>query len=271
MQDRLTRVAVTTSHADAEIFLQGATVTRFVPKGRGPVLYLSPNSNFEPGKAIRGGVPLIFPWFGPHPTDKSAPQHGFVRAAPWTIAHVDAGPDTVLVRLAFDASERAPGVRLEYEVRVSAELDLALTVVNDSLQPFRYEDGLHTYLQVADVRTTELRGLAGRTYIDKMDGMKRKVQDPDPLVLTGPTDRVYLDAPGPVTVKDGDRTITVEKEGSQATVVWNPWDSGAAKLKDLGASEWVRMVCVEAANAADNAVELPPGTSHTTRTRIRCT
>ena len=102
------------------------------------------------------------------------------------------------------------------------------------------------------------------TYIDKTDGMKRKILDVDPLRLTGTTDRVFLDTSATCAVMDPvlGRRLVVEKTGSSTTVVWNPWDEKARAMADLGPDAWRSMLCVETANAADNARHLASGDRH---------
>jgi glucose-6-phosphate 1-epimerase len=271
------RVRVTSPAAEAEIYLHGAHVTHFQPRGHKPVLFMSAASHFDPAKAIRGGVPLIFPWFGPNAADPKAPQHGFARSQSWARADVthDADGAGVVVRFTLaptDASRKhwPHEFTATFTVSVGKALDMALEVVNTSAGAFRYEEALHTYLAVGDIRRTTVDGLAGRTFIDKVDKAARKQQPPGPFGITGETDRVYLDTPDTVTVNDAanGRTLVVSKSGSASTVVWNPWVDKAKAMADFGDDEWPGMLCVETANAADNAVTLTPGARHTMRATV---
>ena len=151
-----------------------------------------------------------------------------------------------------------------HRVRIGPRLELELEVENRSHEPFGFEEALHTYLRVGDVREATVSGLAGTTYIDKTDAMKRKVQADEPLRLSGATDRVFLGTRGPCVVDDPvlDRRLVIEKRGSATTVVWNPWHEKAAAMADLGGDVWPWMLCVETANAADDAVRLAPGQRH---------
>ena len=128
---------------------------------------------------------------------------------------------------------------------------------------------LHTYFTIGDIRKTQLGGLSGRSYLDKMDGAKKKVQE-GPIRFSGETDRVYIETPDAVTVKDEamNRKITVSKENSLATVVWNPWIEKARRMPDFGDEEWPGMVCVETANAAEHAITLQAGERHVMRAKI---
>lgn len=259
----------------AHVYLHGAHVTHFKPAGGSPVLFMSKASLFQSGKAIRGGVPVIFPWFGAKADDPKAPQHGFARAQRWALQEIDLDGDAAVVTLALGPGETSQkfwphDFEVLYTVRVGSSLTLTLEVRNAGSSAFTFEEALHTYLTVGDVRRCELTGLEGRTFIDKVDKFQRKTQQ-GPIVITGETDRVYVNTPDRVTVNDraGGRTLLVDKTGSQSTIVWNPWVEKARAMADFGDDEWPGMVCVETANAAENAVTLKPGDSHTMTAVIR--
>lgn len=272
----LVRCSVTTPAAEAEVYLHGGHVTHYQPRGARPVLFTSAQSRFDATAAIRGGVPVIFPWFGARADHPSAPAHGFARTAEWEVESVRRADGGVAVVLRLDAGEamRAawphPFV-LRHRVTVGAALDLALVVDNPGAGPLVFEEALHTYLAVGDVREALVTGLGGTTYIDKTDGMRRKHQGGGPLRLNGETDSVYLATRAACVVDDpaGGRRLVVDKAGSDTTVVWNPWAAKARAMADLGDEEWLRMLCVETANAADDRVTLAPGARHEMRALIR--
>ena len=272
----LTKLVATTPHATAEVYLHGAHVTHYQPTGQPPVLFLSKQSRFESGKAIRGGVPICFPWFGPLEGHPAAPAHGFVRTAEWTLAKTATHDDgTVTVELSFHCdndlhADWPHAFRATYTVTVGPELRTSLTVSHARGEPFLYEAALHTYLVVSDVKTVTVTGLENTPWRDKVLG--REVDGVDgPIRFAGETDRVYLDTTAPVTVDDQslNRRIVVTKDGSESTVVWNPWVAKAAALADFGDDEWPGMVCVETANVGGGAVTLGPGQSHTTTAVVR--
>lgn len=272
----VSRVRVRGARADAEVLLHGALVTRWQPAGAAPVLFLSGRAPDAPGRAPRGGVPLVFPWFGPHPTDRRAPMHGFARTRPWRLVASEVADDAVALELALedDAETRAawpPAFALRYRVTVGDALTLALEVVNRSDAPFTFEVALHTYLAVGDVERIAITGLEDTPYIDKVDAFTRKRHDGGPLRLTGETDRVFLGTRARCVVADPalGRRLSVDKTGSATTVVWNPWATRAAAIADLEAGGWRRMVCVETANAADDAVSLAAGGRHVTSATLR--
>jgi glucose-6-phosphate 1-epimerase len=262
------------SKATAEIYVNGATVTHYEVPGR-VVLFCSRTSKFELGKAIRGGAPVIFPWFGPHPTDPKLPQHGLVRAAEWTIASTHRyANDEAAVVLALESSDATRAIwphefALRYTVTVGKRLELALEVTNTSAAEFRFEEALHTYLAVSDVRNIRITGLESAEYVDKVEGQARKRLDDTPLTFTGETDRVFVDTTAECRLHDpANGDIVVRKDGSLSTVIWNPWDTKAESLADLAGGQWPAFVCIETANAMGNAVTLAPGESHTMKAII---
>jgi glucose-6-phosphate 1-epimerase len=273
----LIRAIVATPQAGAQVYLHGAHVTHYQPRGERPVLFMSARSWFEPGKPIRGGVPIVFPWFGPRAGDPAAPAHGFARLAEWRMESATQAADgSVTLVLGLEASKATHpawphGYELRYRVTVGSTLELVLEVRNSSAQAMTFEEALHTYLAVSDVRQVSIVGLAGTQYLDKTDGMRRKTQGPEPIRITGETDRVYLNMRMTCVVDDakGGRRLAVKKSGSDVTVVWNPWIAKAQAMPDFGDDEWPRMLCIETCNAADHAVTLPPGHRHEMRATIR--
>lgn len=267
----LVALDITTGLGQARLFLQGAHLTAWQPVGHAPVLFLSAASHFTPGKAIRGGVPVIFPWFGPRPGDPADPQHGFVRSANWFLEALDIAPDqtvTVVLRMEDSETTRASwphAFTLRYRMTFGATLRLELAVENRAATAFNFEEALHTYLAVSDVRQVVLNGLAETEFIDKVDGFTRKRLGSKTLTFDGETDRVFLNTLASCVVDDPGlhRRIVIEKTGSANTVVWNPWKDKARALSDFGDDEWPQMLCVETANAAENAVTLPAGQTHT--------
>jgi D-hexose-6-phosphate mutarotase len=266
----LVQVDVRSPLATARLYVDGGHVAQFQPAGGAPVLFLSRQSHFTPGKPIRGGVPVCFPWFGPKAGEPDAPMHGFARTMDWTLASTAQNPDgSVTLVLALESSDytraRWPhDFRLRHRVTVGAELSLALEVENPSAAPITYEAALHTYLAVADVRQAAITGLEGASYLDKTDGFKLKTLGPAPLRLEGETDRVFPNHRGPCTLDDraAGRRITIETSGSATTVVWNPWIAKATAMPDFGDDEWPHMLCIETANTGENAVTLAPGATH---------
>jgi len=273
----LVRAVLTSPRATARVYLHGGHVTYYQPRGQAGVLFLSERSRYGRGEVIRGGVPVIFPWFGPRAGHPGSPQHGFARRVPWTVVAAGPAPHgavSVTLELVADDATRAEWeaeFRLRYTVTVGDTLDLTLVTENRGTSALSFEQALHTYVAVADVRGVTVAGLAGTTYIDKPDGMQRKREDSPAVRFVAETDRVYLDTTTVCVIDDpgrGRQTV-IEKEGSQTTVLWNPGAERAQAMSDLGNDDWRRFVCVETANAADNAVRLAPGDSHALRAVVR--
>jgi D-hexose-6-phosphate mutarotase len=267
-------IRIANASADAEIYVQGAHVTAFQPKGQAPVVWTSAASLFQPGKAIRGGIPICWPWFGPHPTNASFPAHGFARSAPWELVGVEpaASATRITLRLTSPAPipEQFPApFSLTYTIEVGARLTLTLTYVNASHEAQVVTEALHTYLAVSDVRAVTIAGLAGVAYDDKVT-RGHATEGTAPIRLGGETDRVYLDTATPVTVTDPGlrRALRISKTGSRSTVVWNPWVEKAKSMADFGDDEWPAMLCIEAANAHADRVTVAAGATHTIATEI---
>ena len=273
----LVRAVISTAAADADLYLQGAHVTHWTPRGQRPVLFVSPNSLFAPGKAIRGGVPIIFPWFGGRGDGKPGPAHGFARSLEWAVEGTqlrDDGKVEITLALAPNDATRGFGYaafHLRFRVTVGAELEMELETRNDAKEPLIYEEALHTYFAIADIHQASVSGLEGTTYIDKTDGFKRKQLGNEPVRVAKETDQVHLSTQATCVVHDAvwNRRIIVEKSGSGSTVVWNPWSDKTKGMSDMTPGAWKEMICVETANAADNAVHLAPGASHKLTATIR--
>lgn len=274
------RAEIKTPTCTAQIYLQGAHVSQWQPTGQKPVLFLSKNSLFMPGKAIRGGVPLIFPWFGARVADAdlypNSPAHGFARTSNnWQL--IDAGLSDDDLLLSFELTEddvsRSFGFekfKLTYKVSVGQELELELIVENNSSEAMKIEEAFHTYLEVSDIEKITLKGLEKAEYLDKTDGMKKKIQDESDLVFLGEIDRPYLNSESKIEIYDPNwkRRIVVDKLNSRTTVIWNPWKELASKMSDMEIDGWKRMVCVESANADENSISLPPGSHHAMHARV---
>ncbi len=262
----LPRVTVTSDLAAAELYFHGAHLTAFQPRGAKPVLFMSKESNFDPAKPIRGGVPVIFPWFGPKAGAPESPAHGFARIRHWDLESCAVQADGA-VRVVFSLAVDAATLRMTFTIARSLEMEME---VRAAAVPLTFEEALHTYFVVGDVRQVSVNGLQGVEYIDKVDGFKRKTQSPEPIRITGETDRVYLNTLSPCVIRDPvlARSITVEKESSGTTVVWNPWIAKAKAMADFGDEEWPQMICIETANVGEGAIRLEAAQTHRMKTRI---
>jgi glucose-6-phosphate 1-epimerase len=222
----------------AVVTLHGAHVVEFIPNGMSDVLFVSEKSEFVSGKAIRGGVPVCFPWFGAAPAGQSG-SHGFVRNTAWELLE-DNGDSAVF---GFENAQ----FQLRYTVTVAAELTLKLQIRNLTANEFAYSGALHTYFRVGDVSRVTLDGIADTVYFDSLTGTE--VRQTAPLVIDREVDRIYR-SDAAVTIHDPElkRSIRIAKSGSNSTVIWNPWIDKSRRLADFGDNEYPRMLCVEAAN-----------------------
>jgi glucose-6-phosphate 1-epimerase len=269
----LDRLVLEADDGEAHVYLHGAHVTHFQPRGARPVLFLSGRSHFEagtPGKAIRGGVPLCFPWFGDRAGDAGAPAHGFARTLTWRLGEVIRNrTGTMQATLHLDPNAYTRGLyphefAATLLVTVGARLAMELVVRNAGTTSMVVEEAFHCYFAVGDVRRVTVGGLEGLPYVDKTDHFARKPGESAPITIAGEIDRVYPGAHGDATISDPvwSRRIVVRKSGSATTVVWNPGADKARTMADLGEGDWQAMVCVEAANAMDDALTFAPGATH---------
>ena len=257
----LPKINLQTEGSAAEIYLHGAHVTGFQKTGEPPFLFMSPLSHFARDKAIRGGVPVCLPWFGPREGDV---MHGFARFTEWELAETKAAPKGgATVRLKLPAAAiKAPWPRFdaEFVLTVAATLSMELIVTNRSERNLEFENCLHTYFSVGDIRDISLTGLSSAYYLDKTDQGARKRETADAIRITAETNRVYLDTTSAVEIHDAKfrRAVRVEKSGSASTVVWNPWTTQAMP-DDFDQKDHQRMICIESGNVGPNKLTLAPG------------
>lgn len=267
----LPMLEITTAWSTAEIYLHGAHVTNFRKRDEPPLLFLSQCSRFESAHPIRGGIPVIFPWFGAR---EGMGMHGFARIKSWELKEVSPAADgSMSVRLRLPDSPEAgayPAFVAEYVITVNEGLTLELVVTNKSTDAtLEFEECLHSYFAVEDISAATIVGLQGISYLDKVANFEKKTETNDAIRISSEVDRVYLNTTGPVEIRDGrlGRVIRVETEHSDSTVVWNPWVAKAQEMPDFGNDEYYKMVCVESGNVNANKVVLGPG--KTSRMRVK--
>jgi glucose-6-phosphate 1-epimerase len=265
----LPKIEITTPASSAEIYLHGAQVTSWRPAGAEDVIFVSEHSRWEDGKAIRGGVPVCFPWFRAKADDPKAPAHGFVRTKSWKLTSLKQKGDSVIVEIETTSNEDTLkwwpyDFHLLHRVTVGTNLTMELIVTNTSSTSLRFEEALHTYHRVGEVHGVRVAGLDGAVFLDNTDSNREKTQQGD-IVPSKATDNAYLNTETTLELIDPtlQRRIRIEKQHSGTTIVWNPWEQGAKALADLGDDEWKTMVCVEASNILGSAVELAPAQQHT--------
>jgi len=273
----LTKVRITSREAVGEMYLHGAHVTCWKPAGWEEALFLSSQSRWEDGQAIRGGVPICFPWFGSKADDPKAPAHGFVRTRAWQIESIERTGDAVTVSMFTESDEDSARwwpaeFRLVHRATFGRELSLELVVTNTGKTSLRFEEALHAYHSVGNIEKARVRGLDGVHYLDKTDSNRKKMQQGE-IVIASETDRIYLDTTGAMELEDPvlHRCTRVTKENSQTTVVWNPWVQKAHSLSDFADDDWKQMICIETSNVSDFSLSLDPGEQHTMKALVRIT
>ena len=202
-------------------------------------------------------------------------MHGFARTSIWTVVTTEGSPaDGASLSLTCAAAHSSPEMwphKAELSLLVSLRgsgLELKLETRNTGEHAFDLTEALHSYFQISDVSNVVVEGVDGLTYIDKVRDNKRATQT-GRVHIEGEVDRIYLSHHGPAEIVDQKlrRRTRIRKSGSASTVIWNPDAAKAARLADIeppgSAQEFRRFVCVETANAADNAVSLAPAQSHT--------
>ena len=276
----LIAIDINNAHGTASICLQGGQILSWQPVSTAePMIWLSSAAKFAPQTSIRGGIPVCWPWFSAHASDASFPMHGFARTQPWQVKStrsLDDGSTEISLTLPLTTAMQAMWphqAQLDMLINVGETLKIALITRNLGVSDFVITEALHTYFSVSDVAQVQVEGLDGIHFHDKAAGWSEGDQV-GAISFAAEVDRVYVNTPERCTIVDPafNRRIHIAKLGSQSTIVWNPWAARAAQMGDLGtddASGWKRFVCVESANARENAVTVAAGKSHTMAVEYR--
>ena len=267
-QGGLVRCIVQNDAAKGSFFLHGAHVESFQPANEKPVLWMSKRSRFDPRHPIRGGIPICWPWFGPHQSEPDYPQHGFARISSWKIQAVEETQnctDIVLGLSDHQEYEKFLGhpYDLQYRISIGTRLTVELSATNTGIQSISDVGcALHSYFHLSNVEAAQIVGLGGTTYLDKLTGSESK--GTDPTLISAETDRVYLEPPESVRLLDKglQREIIIQGQGSCSTVVWNPWINKSRRMEDFPDDGFHEMVCIETANALGDVRQIEPGETH---------
>ncbi|BFM09488.1 D-hexose-6-phosphate mutarotase [Halioxenophilus aromaticivorans] len=271
LHQNLLAVYVQTPKAEARVFLQGAQVSHFQPKGQPPVLWLSEHNQYQVGKPLRGGIPISWPWFADlarNPADlrqqvtgDDAPAHGFVRNCDWQLDDIVVDKDVYHLHLSCrPQSKHWPyACRLGLVVSVDEALTLALSVTNLSDRPWRYALALHSYFQVEQISEVTVPSLAGQAYLDCLTDWQ-PCQQQDALEIGEEVDRVYTQAPKRIALQDAvaGRSIVLTSQNLPSLVAWNPWQEKGSRLSQFGTEDHNNMLCLENAALLDDAVTVAP-------------
>ncbi|MEK7792018.1 MAG: D-hexose-6-phosphate mutarotase [Pseudomonadota bacterium] len=262
----LPMIQVNTDKATALISIHAGQVLSFRPGNEaGDIMFLSEKAYYQNGKAIKGGAPICWPWFGPDPEGKGRPGHGFVRNRPWNVMGTEllANGDIKVVLGLTDT----PGTQaiwpysfvLSQEIIISHSLSLSLITRNTGNQTFTITQAFHTYFKVGNIDQVKVLGLEGRPYIDKVDNSAQK-QQVGAVTINAEVDRIYLDVGNTLTIDDAAmrRRIQIVSQGSKTAVVWNPWEKISAEMADLNDADYRCLLCVETTNAAPDVIQVAP-------------
>ena len=265
-----TYIEINNSKAHATISTYSGQVLSYRPKGQQhDLLFVSDKAYYEDGKAIKGGIPVCWPWFGPDPEDQGRPAHGFVRNRQWGITASESLADgSTRVVLSLVDTDETRGIwphpfRLDIEITVGDSLTVALVTHNTGDGSITISQALHSYFQVGDISKVRVLGLDGTDYLDKVDGAARKTQA-GPVTIAGEVDRIYLGVTGEQVIDDESlgRKIHITSRGCSTAVVWNPWSEIAASMADLGDDDYRKMLCVETANAGPETIDIAAGAEY---------
>ena len=257
-------IEIKNNSATALISIYAAQVLSFQPiDATEDLLFLSEQSCYEVGKAIRGGIPICWPWFGSDPQDVEGLSHGFVRNDYWTVIDVSAlSPFETKVTLNFTPSNPSDTTwpydyALELQISIGSELRLELLTRNLGDQAFTITQAFHSYFKVGNIEQVQILGLEGAEYLDKCDEDTQKYQT-ELLMINAEVDRIYNGLEKTLIIDDAalQRRIEIRSSSHKSTVVWNPWLIRSEELEDLAADSYQSFLCLETGNIGSNDIEL---------------
>ena len=263
-------IEIDNTRAHATISTYSAQVLSYRPiRQPEDLLFISDQAYYEAGKAIKGGIPVCWPWFGPDPDGRGRPAHGFVRNRQWEVSGSESLPDgSTRVVLGLSDTEETRKIwphpfRLDIEITVGDSLRVAIITANTGDESFTISQALHTYFRVGDIGKARVLGLEDTEYLDKLADFARKTQS-GPVTVEGEVDRIYTGVSGDLEIQDGSlgRRVRISSEGCSTAVVWNPWIDVAASMGDLGNEDYRKMICVETANAGPETIEIAAGSEY---------
>jgi len=259
-------IEINNKSATALISIYAAQVLSYQPiEAEEDLLFLSEQSCYEPGKAIRGGIPICWPWFGPDTQDVEGLSHGFVRNDYWAVVDVSAlSAFETKVTLNFTPSNLRDTpwpykYALELEISIGNELGLELLTRNLGDQVFTITQAFHSYFKVGNICQVNILGLEGSEYLDKCDEDSQKYQT-ELLTINTEVDRIYNGFENTLIIEDAalKRRIEIRSSSHKSTVVWNPWLIRSKELEDLAAEDYQSFLCLETGNIGSNHIELLP-------------
>ncbi|DAB29068.1 MAG TPA: D-hexose-6-phosphate mutarotase [Sulfurimonas sp. UBA12504] len=264
-------IEVQNAVAHAKIALQGAHIFEYKRKGEEALLWLSARSDFEYGKAIRGGVPICWPAFGMNNPD--LPQHGFSRTAKFTLMHTKEENNSTELLFALEETQESLEFwpyrfLLIFTVRIGEALQMELTTTNKDTKNFTLTQALHSYFPVSDIKDVKIFGLEDKPYFNALTSQTQLQKDV--ITFDGEYDCVYQEVDKEIVLQDAARSIKIKSEGSKSVVVWNPWIEKGARMSGMKADAYKNFVCIESANAFEDFKVLLPNESYTLKATLDC-
>jgi len=243
----------------AELYLQGAHITSWRSRGV-ERLFLSEKAIYSPGTAIRGGIPLVFPQFGPGPL----PSHGFARITEWSLKKSGADHSNAHVALELKSDSRTFTLwPYEFEATLTIVLNESLSstieIRNLGRENLNFQWAFHTYFKT-DVSATNVIGLTNLEYLDNLKAGAHGTESRAEIVVTDEVDRVYIKAPNDIVVASKKQNIVIQKQGLPDAVLWNPWFTKSSTFKDMTPDEYLSMICVETGAIASPVLVRPHDT-----------
>lgn len=274
-ENGLISVQLVNNYGTINIYLQGAQLTSYYPVNGKEVIWLSESANLLPNKPIRGGAPICWPWFGQHPTSNTLPQHGFARTSLFqleTINHNQQGDSDIVLKL--ESNENTLQLwPYQFELYVcfnlGKNLTISVTTKNTSDNQIPLTQAIHTYFRVSNILETQVSGFEQCEYFNKIANETSK-QNEKILVVTKEIDRIYYQNNAQVELQDKNNTLMLQHQGSDSTVIWNPWQTNAKSMNDFDDDGYQQMLCVESAVTQQN-FKLQAGESHQLIQVIRAT
>ncbi len=258
---------IKSNHSYAEISLYGAQVVSFIPNDQSDLLWLSPLTELNQKKAIRGGIPICWPWFGKHPQNDELPQHGFARISQFALDTITNLPDgNINAQLSLVSTPASKQLfpydfKLVVDITVGQQLKVSLTTHNTGSEPFAISEALHSYFSVNDISETHIKGLKNTTFFDQLKS--KNMQDlSEAIIVTQEVDRIYQADKQALEIEQTSKpTIHITQENCHNVVVWNPWISKAQSMQDFPNNGYLNMLCIESANISPE-INIAPQATH---------
>lgn len=269
--NQLEALAIDSAEFKAIILLQGAQLVEFSTTDHpNNWLFVSEANEFALGKPIRGGIPICWPVFGAFDKNSEAVkasfpeplgQHGYARSEIWSLKSTETEQNSAIACFELNTNNK-PHLSATVIFRFSSEgYSIELVTQNNEAHSISMSQALHSYFPTSDIDNTAVSGFDIVEYIDTLTAnWESKTQQGD-ILFSGETDRIYQ-AGSNCDIKTPEAVFTLSADNSNSTVVWNPWIEKSKGLSQFNDEDYRKMLCVETANALDDAIMLAPKASH---------